>query len=118
MTRYQRLMLDFENVEEILMEEQFIEDELSINAQNVRVMTINKSQFSKVPADGFYFSNSYRLRISESTFFNIRRQSIKVEKIDEVTIVYNEMTENAVKVVEAIDGSHLIISCNHLRGVA
>merc|ERR1711953_300460 len=65
---------------------------------------------------GMIISQAKLLDIQDSRFFRVYRQSIIVEKTKKVSVVNNEMTTDALKVVYAKDGSHLLISCNRLLG--
>merc|ERR1719189_365909 len=70
------------------------------------------STFTHIPTKGMIISQAKLLDIQDSTFMRVSRQSIIVEKTKKVSVVNNEMTTDALKVVYAKDGSHLLISCN------
>lgn len=113
---YQELELVFDNVEELLFEDLFVEDTLKIRANNVKDAKFIRSTFAHIPPKGFQISRAKLLDIRDSTFLRVSKESIVVEKTTKVIVLMNEMTINALMVVTATDGSYLMISCNRLRG--
>ncbi|XP_059099474.1 uncharacterized protein LOC131893450 [Tigriopus californicus] len=112
----QELELVFDNVEELLFEDLFVEDTLKIRANNVKDAKFIRSTFAHIPPKGFQISRAKLLDIRDSTFLRVSKESIVVEKTTKVIVLMNEMTINALMVVTATDGSYLMISCNRLRG--
>jgi len=112
----QELQLNFYNVQEILMKNLMVQDTFKMHAENVKETRITNSTFTHIPTKGMIISQAKLLDIQDSRFFRVYRQSIIVEKTKKVSVVNNEMTTDALKVVYAKDGSHLLISCNRLLG--
>ena len=113
-SHYQELELNFHNVERLHFNEINVQDTLKIRAMNVKEVKIVNSTFAHIPTRGVQVSRAKLVDISGSTFSRISRRSIVVEKIKEVMVIDNQMTVNALEVVYAKDGSHLMISCNRL----
>lgn len=101
-------------MEQLLFHDLFIEDTLVIKAENVKEANFIKTVFSHVPRRGFEVSVARKLNIKDCSFLSLSPQSIVVEKTKEVIVLGNEMTMNALDVVYAKDGSHLMISCNRI----
>ena len=112
----QELQLEFYNVEQLLFNKIFVEDTLKLRAINVKEARFVKSTFAHIPENGFQISRAKILDIRDSNFLRVSPKSIVVEKTKDVTVLKNEMTINALEVVYAKDGSHLMISCNRLLG--
>ena len=112
----QELQLEFYNVEQLLFNKIFVEDTLKLRATNVKEARFIKSTFEHIPPNGFQISRAKILDIRDSNFLRVSPKSIVVEKTKDVTVLKNEMTINALEVVYAKDGSHLMISCNRLLG--
>ena len=110
----QELELVFNNVQQLMFKKVFVEDTLRLRALNVKEVHFIKSTFAHIPRRGFEVSRAMILNIKESSFMRVSAQSIVVEKTNQVNIYKNEMSMNALDVVYAKDGSHLMISCNRL----
>ena len=80
--------------------------------------TIINSTFAHVPIRGFTVSRAKSVLITNSYFNRVARKSIVVDKTNEVLVSYNQMTINAMQVVDAKDGSKLSLFCNRLLNQA
>ena len=110
----QELQLVFNNVEQVLFQNLFVEDTLKLKATNVKEINLIGSTFAHIPRRGFDISRARILDIRDSSFLRISPQSVIVEKTTKVVVLKNEMAINALVAVQAKDGSYLMISCNRL----
>ena len=112
----QELQLVFNNVEQVLLKKLHVEDTLKIMATNIKEMHMVDSTFAHIPTNGIAVSRAKILNIRDSKFVRVSEASVTVEDTKEVTVVKNEMSKNALEVIVAKDGSHLMISCNREFG--
>ena len=112
----QELQLVFNNVEQVLLKKLHVEDTLKIMATNIKEMHMVDSTFAHIPTNGIAVSRAKTLNIRDSKFVRVSKASVTVEDTKEVTVVKNEMSMNALEVIVAKDGSHLMISCNREFG--
>ncbi|XP_040580814.1 uncharacterized protein [Lepeophtheirus salmonis] len=110
----QELELDFNNIETFEFNGIFVNETIKINATNIKDAHFIKSHFEHIPTHGFTIKNAKDLLVKDSYFRHVEPRFILVEDTKSVLVMGNQMPINAVQVVQAADGSHLMISCNRL----
>ena len=80
----QELQLHFYNVQQISLEDLFIQDTFRMHAENIKEARIANSTFTHIPVKGMIISQANLLVIQDSTFIRVARQSIIVEKTKKV----------------------------------
>eukprot|EP00096_Caligus_rogercresseyi_P011257 TRINITY_DN4375_c0_g1_i1.p2 TRINITY_DN4375_c0_g1~~TRINITY_DN4375_c0_g1_i1.p2 ORF type:complete len:369 (+),score=96.99 TRINITY_DN4375_c0_g1_i1:132-1238(+) len=110
----QELRLEFDNVESFRLNGLDVNETLRLTASNVKDAHIVGSYFKHIPPQGFVIKSAKDLLVKDSFFRYVEPRSILVEDAKSVLVMGNQMPINALQVVQAVDGSHLMISCNRL----